>query len=84
MSAAFRQGANRLIGRAGRDASRAFVTGCFDTHLTHDLRGLSPEELKVCQPVSMDDGSAKADSSRLNTGNPSSQSTKTIPKSVSS
>ena len=26
---------------AGRDASRAFVTGCFTTHLTHDLRGLT-------------------------------------------
>ncbi|RUS18006.1 hypothetical protein BC937DRAFT_89248 [Endogone sp. FLAS-F59071] len=32
---------------AGRDAARAFVTGCFATHLTHDLRGLSPEELKT-------------------------------------
>ncbi|TYJ57457.1 hypothetical protein B9479_001774 [Cryptococcus floricola] len=30
----------------GRDASRAFVTGCFETHLTHDLRGLSEDELK--------------------------------------
>lgn len=29
---------------AGRDASRAYVTGCFDTHLTHDLRGLTPAE----------------------------------------
>lgn len=25
---------------AGRDASRAFVTGCFDSDLTHDLRGV--------------------------------------------
>lgn len=25
---------------AGRDAARAFVTGCFKTDLTHDLRGL--------------------------------------------
>lgn len=33
--------------RAGRDASRAFITGCFETHLTHDLRGLSKDELKV-------------------------------------
>lgn len=32
---------------AGRDASRAFVTGCFETHRTHDLRGLSMEELVV-------------------------------------
>jgi predicted heme/steroid binding protein len=29
---------------AGRDASRAFITGCFETHLTHDLRGLSVEK----------------------------------------
>lgn len=30
---------------AGRDAARAFVTGCFRSpdHLTHDLRGLDPE-----------------------------------------
>ena len=33
--------------RAGRDASRSFITGCFETHLTHDLRGLSAEQLKV-------------------------------------
>ncbi|KAH8089285.1 cytochrome b5-like heme/steroid binding domain-containing protein [Filobasidium floriforme] len=31
---------------AGRDAARAFVTGCFETHLTHDLRGLSPTDLE--------------------------------------
>jgi hypothetical protein len=35
------------IHRAGRDASRSFITGCFETHLTHDLRGLSPEQLQV-------------------------------------
>ncbi|WVQ82847.1 hypothetical protein IAT38_004982 [Cryptococcus sp. DSM 104549] len=29
----------------GRDASRAFTTGCFETHLTHDIRGLSDAEL---------------------------------------
>ncbi|KAL7410837.1 cytochrome b5-like heme/steroid binding domain-containing protein [Mrakia frigida] len=30
----------------GKDASRAFVTGCFQPHhLTHDLRGLTDEEL---------------------------------------
>ncbi|BEJ06488.1 hypothetical protein CcaverHIS641_0310100 [Cutaneotrichosporon cavernicola] len=34
---------------AGRDASRAFVTGCFETHLTHDLRGLNEAELKALQ-----------------------------------
>ncbi|KAI8053711.1 cytochrome b5-like heme/steroid binding domain-containing protein [Syncephalis plumigaleata] len=31
---------------AGRDAARAYITGCFDTHLTHDLRGLSSDQLK--------------------------------------
>ncbi|EIW62150.1 cytochrome b5 [Trametes versicolor FP-101664 SS1] len=31
---------------AGRDAARAFGTGCFKTHLTHDLRGLSESEMK--------------------------------------
>jgi len=30
---------------AGRDAARAFVSGCFDTDLTHDLRGL--EEMYI-------------------------------------
>ncbi|GAA6048255.1 hypothetical protein JCM3770_006506 [Rhodotorula araucariae] len=30
---------------AGRDAVRAFVTGCFQTHLTHDLRGLTASQL---------------------------------------
>ncbi|GAA6024063.1 hypothetical protein JCM11491_001620 [Sporobolomyces phaffii] len=30
---------------AARDAARAFVTGCFETHLTHDLRGLTEKEL---------------------------------------
>ncbi|ORX91782.1 cytochrome b5 [Basidiobolus meristosporus CBS 931.73] len=34
---------------SGRDAARAFVTGCFETHLTHDLRGLSKEQLKGLQ-----------------------------------
>ena len=32
---------------AGRDASRAYVTGCFKTHLTHDTRGLSETQLSV-------------------------------------
>lgn len=31
---------------AGKDAARAYGTGCFSTHLTHDLRGLSEGELK--------------------------------------
>jgi len=30
---------------AGRDAARAFVSGCFNTDLTHDLRGL--EEMYI-------------------------------------
>eukprot|EP00158_Paraphelidium_tribonemae_P000940 Partr_v1_DN23734_c0_g1_i1_m52960 putative cytochrome b5 domain containing 2 len=30
----------------GRDASRAFITGCFQTHLTHDLRGLTQDQIK--------------------------------------
>lgn len=36
-----------FICRAGRDAARAFATGCFATHRTHDVRGLSQRELKV-------------------------------------
>lgn len=32
---------------AGRDASRAYVTGCFSTHLTHDVRGFGDKELKA-------------------------------------
>ncbi|KAJ3346071.1 hypothetical protein HDU83_003462 [Entophlyctis luteolus] len=32
---------------AGVDATRAYITGCFQTHLTHDLRGLSEEQLKT-------------------------------------
>lgn len=32
---------------AGRDASRAFATGCFKEHLTHDLRGLSKKQLEI-------------------------------------
>ncbi|TFY60712.1 hypothetical protein EVG20_g7322 [Dentipellis fragilis] len=31
---------------AGKDAARAFGTGCFATHQTHDLRGLSESELR--------------------------------------
>ncbi|KAF9355319.1 hypothetical protein BGX26_006715 [Mortierella sp. AD094] len=30
---------------SGRDASRAYTTGCFETHLTHDLRGLTPAQI---------------------------------------
>ncbi|EIM88392.1 cytochrome b5 [Stereum hirsutum FP-91666 SS1] len=31
---------------AGKDAARAFGTGCFQTHQTHDLRGLTESELR--------------------------------------
>ncbi|KAI9286163.1 cytochrome b5-like heme/steroid binding domain-containing protein [Umbelopsis sp. AD052] len=31
---------------AGRDAARAYATGCFKEHLTHDLRGLGEHQLK--------------------------------------
>ncbi|KAH9950098.1 cytochrome b5 [Amylocystis lapponica] len=34
---------------AGRDAARAYGTGCFTTHLTHDLRGLSEQETQGVQ-----------------------------------
>lgn len=37
---------------AGRDAARAFVTGCFRTHLTYDLRGLSEKQLLVSGSLS--------------------------------
>ncbi|KAF9179649.1 hypothetical protein BGZ51_006765 [Haplosporangium sp. Z 767] len=30
---------------SGKDASRAYTTGCFQTHLTHDLRGLTANQL---------------------------------------
>ncbi|KAF9560387.1 hypothetical protein EC968_006230 [Mortierella alpina] len=30
---------------SGKDASRAYTTGCFQTHLTHDLRGLTPHQI---------------------------------------
>lgn len=33
--------------RAGVDAARAFGTGCFKDHRTHDLRGLSESELQA-------------------------------------
>ncbi|EJF63049.1 cytochrome b5 [Dichomitus squalens LYAD-421 SS1] len=34
---------------AGKDAARAYGTGCFKTHLTHDLRGLSESEMRGVQ-----------------------------------
>ncbi|KAG9317141.1 cytochrome b5 [Chiua virens] len=34
---------------AGIDAARSFGTGCFQTHRTHDLRGLTDAELKSVQ-----------------------------------
>lgn len=38
---------NIIIISAGKDAARAYTTGCFQTHLTHDIRGLNEKELKV-------------------------------------
>lgn len=32
---------------AGKDAARAFITGCFKTHLTHDLRGMTEKDMVV-------------------------------------
>ncbi|OCH95869.1 cytochrome b5 [Obba rivulosa] len=34
---------------AGRDAARAYGTGCFATHRTHDLRGLTEKEMQGVQ-----------------------------------
>ncbi|KAJ3210587.1 hypothetical protein HDU67_005171 [Dinochytrium kinnereticum] len=31
---------------SGKDAARAYITGCFETHLTHDLRGLNEDQIK--------------------------------------
>ncbi|KAI8823745.1 cytochrome b5-like heme/steroid binding domain-containing protein [Fimicolochytrium jonesii] len=31
---------------AGKDAARAYITGCFKEHLTHDLRGLNEAQIK--------------------------------------
>ena len=33
--------------RGGKDAARAFATGCFKEHQTHDIRGLDEDELQV-------------------------------------
>jgi hypothetical protein len=52
--------------RAGKDASRAFVTGCFQPHhLTHDLRGLSDDELKVRVDRLLDPSAPPLSSSQL-------------------
>jgi len=32
---------------AGKDAARAYVTGCFATHLTHDIRGFTEKDMAV-------------------------------------
>ncbi|KAG6866012.1 hypothetical protein C0991_009684 [Blastosporella zonata] len=42
--AAYQPGGSYAI-LAGVDAARAFGTGCFKTHRTHDLRGLTEKEL---------------------------------------
>ncbi|KAI8967724.1 cytochrome b5-like heme/steroid binding domain-containing protein, partial [Mycotypha africana] len=32
---------------AGKDAARAYVTGCFKEHLTHDIRGFNEQQRKA-------------------------------------
>ena len=34
---------------SGKDATRAYITGCFDQDLTHDLRGLNDAEIATLQ-----------------------------------
>lgn len=34
----------------GIDAARAFGTGCFKDHRTHDTRGMTEQELRVSPP----------------------------------
>ena len=41
-----------ILCSAGVDAARAFGTGCFQVHRTHDTRGMSESELKVRIPGS--------------------------------
>lgn len=36
-----------LHSRAGKDAARAFATGCFKEHQTHDIRELDEDEIRV-------------------------------------
>ncbi|KIY45985.1 cytochrome b5, partial [Fistulina hepatica ATCC 64428] len=45
---AYQPGASYHI-LVGVDAARAFATGCFKTHRTHDVRGLSDQELQAIQ-----------------------------------
>jgi hypothetical protein len=33
--------------RAGRDAARAFATGCFAAHRAYDIRGLTEKQMHV-------------------------------------
>ncbi|KAJ3163236.1 hypothetical protein HDU86_002406 [Geranomyces michiganensis] len=44
---------------AGKDAARAYITGCFKTDLTHDLRGLNEAQIRSLQTWS--DFYAKSD-----------------------
>lgn len=44
---------------AGRDAARAFVTGCFDEDLTPDLRGVEEMYVPVDPEESLQDGPAE-------------------------
>lgn len=51
--------------RAGVDAARAFGTGCFKEHRTHDLRGLSESEINVCFPAVFTPSSSSIQDGRL-------------------
>lgn len=55
---------------AGRDGARAFVTGCFKTHLTHDIRGFSEKEQKVGSRVLGNEGKRAFSYEYLGTPNP--------------
>jgi hypothetical protein len=50
---------------AGKDAARAFVTGCFKEDLTHDIRGLDPKQMDVIVPIYCTYSWIAADSSRI-------------------
>lgn len=45
---------------SGRDASRAYVTGCFKTHLTHDVRDFDDKQMSVSRLCPRQEGSTWA------------------------
>ena len=75
---------NRDVIRAGRDAARAFATGCFATHRTHDIRGLTEKQMKVKSHSSLQwrEGSRLCAHRVCNTGKSSLRTTRNILKSV--